>query len=171
MKTKKWMLMVIMVIMVLWCTGCKKEERVTEYESGTVSVDWENVNSALSKYNLEENGYYIGDTYMEEEEEFNTLMISNYDPDDMEAFKQVEYQMTISYGEIMMLGEIEEVVVYEKPMLEISLVDNKSGAYYVAVYDTNGIFVAEEGTWFLDINQDEYLKEKVEESKEMLGLQ
>ena len=162
MRTKKRMLMVTMVIMVFLCTGCKKEDSGAMHESGIVSVDWENVNSALSKYNLEENGYYIGDAYMEEEEEFNTLMISNYDPDDMEAFKRVDYQMTISYGEIMKSGEIEEVSVYEKPMLEISLVDNKSDAYYVAVYDTYGIFVAEEGTWFLDINQDEYLKEKVE---------
>ncbi len=171
MNKRKWMLVVMLVAMMLVGMGCgshRAEEPTTE---NPMSVDWESVNAALQQYDLTKKGYYLGEGYIEEEKESNVVMISNYDPDVADAFKKVDYQLTISYGEIMTLNAIgADAMVYDKPMVEIMFVDNGSEEYYVAVYDVTGAFAEEEGTWFLEDKKDEVLAEKVADSLAMFGL-
>lgn len=171
MRTRKWMLVVMLVAVMLGCMGCKTDEADAPATESAMSVDWGEVNESLQQYNLSAKGYYLGDNYLEEEKESNVVMISNYAPDVADAFKEVDYQLTISYGEIMRLNEIGAGdSVYDEPMIEIFFVDNGSEEYYVAVYDMTGALADEEGTWFLEDQKDEVMTEKVADSMAMFGL-
>lgn len=141
-------------------------------EYSNAAVDWEKVNAALSSYDFASNGYYLETEYLENEEVFNCVSVINYDDSREMAFKEVDYQLLISYGECSELNAVgTESRTYEEPMIEISLLDNEGSGEYAVIYDSDGEAVETYGKWFLEEDQEKYLQKLWKDANEMFGLQ
>lgn len=173
MRVKKYVVIMMAMMMVL-LAGCGTKKGVqedvlyTNGETDSVVVDWENVYEAIEAYDMESNGYYVSSSYREDAEEMNYLDVTNYNPDEDDAFQKVDYQLSISYGEMYILGADSDMSeTYKDAVVEISIFADE---YYVAVYSPEGEFLDEEGSWFLDEDKDVFMQEKMKQAQEMFGL-
>jgi hypothetical protein len=128
-----------------------------------LDINWAQIQTNITQEKLREFGWYVDDL-QEEIDEFGTVSFYNYEPSELNAFKQVDYQFYVQYG-VGYEYENEQVVYYEVPVYEVMLVDNASKQYYSAVYNDysakkEGPFelMKEEGVWFLEEDQAEYIE-------------
>ncbi len=167
-------IILVMVVLVLSVVGDILSEKKMNTsagqngESGGTDIDWESVNEAIEKYDFEAKGYWLGSEYKEEQEEFNCVSVTNYDDSKAGAFKEVEYQLLITYGECAKLSD--DSSCYEEPVIEIWLFDNQSSEHYIAIYSEEGVFMEEDGKWFPDNEKETFLNEVVYEAQSMFGL-
>lgn len=151
--------------------GCSARRNEVSAESGSgVAVDWEQINAAISSYDFDTKGYYIGD-FEEEEAQFNQVIVTNYDDSVSGAFREVDYQLTIAYGETMAWEtDAQTPKTYETPMIELSLLSNSEAGDYGAIYSEDGTLAEESGAWFLPDDQAEYMQRLLSDAQEMFGL-
>ena len=176
---KKYVVIVPMVLVcgllvVSWARESLKKEDSISVENSQVSsvvVDWDKVNKAIDSYDFASNGYYLESEYKENEKEWNYVMVTNYDDSRLDGFKEVEYQLSITYGECSEMNEVgNEAIVYDEAMIEISLLDNSGNGEYAVIYKLNGEVVETFGEWFLSDKQEDYLQKVLNDSYEMFGL-
>lgn len=150
-------------------TGCSaKQAPAAATEQVTVTCDWDNVNSALEKYDFGKT-FYLESDYKDDEKAIGSVSIVNYDPASVKAFKEVPCQIMISYGRTAELKENGKD--YPSPMITISLVDNKTKKSYSAVYGADGKLAEEEGDWVLEEDKATKLGALIKEAKKMFGLE
>lgn len=171
MRVKKCVVVMMAMVLLTGCgtkKGVQEEEQYMNGEMGSVVVDWDNVYEAIEAYDMKSNGYYVSSSYREDAEEMNYLDVTNYNPDEQNAFQKVDYQLSISYGEMYILGAGSDMSeTYKDAVVEISIFADE---YYVAVYSREGDFIDEEGNWFLDEDKDAFMQEKMNQAQEMFGL-
>lgn len=147
----------------LMLTGCAKTAPVTSQSTTSevkVECEWEKINEAIGSYKFGDK-YFLDEEYKDDEKSLNSVYVYNYDPDEPKAFKNVPYQITLSYG---------QADGYTVPVITISLVDNKSKASYSAFLDKSGTKMSEEGTWFPDEDKDVKIKALADDAKVIFGL-
>lgn len=172
MKTKKNSLTkAIALVLIILCfgtivlTGCSKTDGsgssvdVTQMyidKNKELGIDWDGIIANLKAFNMEDSGFYLDKENLEEEaKEFYTVTFTNYDPTVENSFKEVDNQITISYG-ISTKNEFayETPEFYDKPVVEVDILSNSSGKYYSAVYNEDKELLTEDGEWFLDTDKD-----------------
>lgn len=169
------MILVCVVLTIIYIWNIVKSGESISYENGeksTVTINWDDVNRAIKNYDFAAKGYYLENEYKENQKEFNFVMVSNYDSSKSDGFKEVKYQLLITYGECTeMEANAMEAKVYDEPMIEISLLDNNGSGEYAVIYNRNGKVVETFGKWFLADEKEEYLQNVFHEACEMFGLQ
>lgn len=170
-KAAKPAVILAMLACLTLATGCSAGGTVAPADSfGSVAVDWDRVNAAIDSYDFSAHGYYIGD-YEEEETEFNQVIVTNYDSSISGAFREVEYQLTISYGETFTWDAGGETVKTDQaPMIELALLSNRGDGDYSVIYAEDGTPAEESGAWFLPDDQTEYMQRLLLDAQEMFGL-
>lgn len=169
------MIVACVVLAILWIGSSVKSGESISYENrekSTVTINWDDVNRAIKNYDFAAKGYYLESKYKENQKELNCVMVSNYDNSKSEGFKEVKYQLLITYGECTEMNAVGmEAKVYEEPMIEISLLDNNGSGEYAVIYNPNGKVVETFGKWFLADEKEKYLQNVFHDACEMFGLQ
>lgn len=142
------------------CSKSSPERTQTSTSAPLIECNWETVNQSVERYPFGVK-YYLPEDYKEEEKEYNCISIYNYDPSREAAFKSVDCQIMLSYG---------QTDGYDVPMVTIALVDNRSESAFSCFADRKGSIVRKEGTWFLDAEETERLFELNEDAKTIFGL-
>ncbi|MGN0350149.1 MAG: hypothetical protein ACI4ES_00735 [Roseburia sp.] len=169
------MIVACVVLAILWIVSIVKSGESISYENGeksTVTINWDDVNKAIENYDFAAKGYYLETEYKESQKELNCVMVSNYDSSKSGGFKEVNYQLLITYGECTEMNAVGmEAKVYDEPMIEISLLDNNGSGEYAVIYNRTGKEVETFGKWFLAEEKEEYLQMVFHDACEMFGLQ
>lgn len=169
------MILACVVLAIVWIGSSVKPKESVSHENrerSTVTIDWEDVNRAIENYDFAAKGYYLEREYKEDQKELNCVMVSDYDSSKSEGFKEVKYQLLITYGECMEMNAVGmEAKVYEEPMIEISLLDNNGSGEYAVIYNCNGEKVETSGKWFLADEKEKYMQNVFRDACEMFGLQ
>lgn len=169
------MILVCVVLTIICIWSIVKSGESISYENGeksTVTINWDDVNRAIENYDFAAKGYYLETEYKEDQKESNYVMVSNYDSSKSGGFKEVKYQLLITYGECMEMNSVgEEAKFYDEPVIEISLLDNNGSGDYAVIYNRNGKVVETYGKWFLADGKEKYLQNVFHEACEMFGLQ
>lgn len=171
MKTKKNSLTkAIALVLIILCfgtvalTGCAKSDDIADGVDVTqmyidknkeLGIDWNGIIANLKEVDME--NFYLDKENLEEDaKEFYSITFTNYDPTVENSFKEVENQITISYG-ISTKNEFayETPEFYDEPVVEVDILSNSSGKYYSAVYNEDKELLSEDGEWFLDTDKDE----------------
>ncbi len=161
-------LIIIMSLGVSAAAGCSAKTETTVTEQVTVNCNWDRVNAALKKYDFGKT-YYLDPDYEEEEEESGCVSIVNYDSQSINGFKEVPYQLMISYGKTEKLNDNGKF--YSDPMITVSLIDNEMKSAYSAVYGVDGLLAEESGDWMLEEDKNTKLGLLLEEAIRMYGLE
>lgn len=150
----------IIVINLVSLVGCgKADELKVDVEDLTkVSVAWDEIKTSLEKSNLTDL-YYENSTLDQDIEDFNAISFANYDLTNMTSFKDVDYQLSITYGAVAR----EDGSVYENAAYEFIFIDNNSDKYYSAVYQPDKKQLSSEGEWFLTDNKEQLIGKSIDE--------
>lgn len=173
MKTKKNSLTkAIALVLIILCfgtvalTGCAKSDDSADGvdvaqmyidKNKELGIDWDGIIANLKKVDMADSGFYLDKEKFEEDiKEFYTVTFTNYDPAVENSFKEVDNQITISYG-ISTKNEFayETPEFYDEPVVEVDILSNSSGKNYLAVYSEDKELLYEEGEWFLDTDKKE----------------
>ena len=148
--------------------GCAPKTTPAPKEQIAISFDWDKVNGALGRYEFGKT-YYLESDYMDDEKTLESVTIVNYDPDSPKAFKEVPFQILISYGRTAELKP--DGNDYHSPMITICLINNKTKKSFSAVYATDGKFAEESGEWFLEEDKTAKLSSLLSDARSMFGLE
>lgn len=150
----------IIVFNLFSLVGCgeSEETQVNADDLSKVTVAWEDVKASLDKTNLTDL-YYENATLDQDIEDFNAISFANYDLTNMTSFKDVDYQLAITYGAVAK----EDGSVYENAAYDFSFVDNSSNKYYSAVYQPNKKQLSSEGEWFLEDDREQLIGKFIDE--------
>lgn len=163
---RKPIVLLLMAFCFLLC-GCTagKDHRPTAAEPAAraqLSQAWESILGGVSAEKLTQLGWYADDL-RQEALELNSITFSNYDPTRAGAFLEVPFQCSITYAarDPLRPGSTE-------PVYAVFLSDNASDRYYACEHDSSLRLVTEEGEWFLNEEKEMYLKNMLENCRELL---
>ena len=122
--------------------------------------NWETVNSSLEEYAFG-GKYFLPEDYKEDEDDSNNVSVFNYDPSNASSFKDVPYQVMLSYG---------QTEGYDEAMITVSMVDNSSSDSFTVISNAEGESVFEEGTWFLEEDKGTKVQELIDDAMTIFGL-
>lgn len=122
--------------------------------------NWETVNSSLEEYAFG-GKYFLPEDYKEDEDDSNNVSVFNYDPSNASSFKDVSYQVMLSYG---------QTEGYDEAMITVSMVDNSSSDSFTVISNAEGKSVFEEGTWFLEEDKGTKVQELIDDAMTIFGL-
>lgn len=137
-----------------------------------LGIDWDGIIANLKAFNMENSSLYLDKENLEEEaKEFYTVTFTNYDPAVKNSFKEVDNQITISYG----IGTKNEFAyetpeLYDEPVVEFYILSNSSDEYYSAVYNEDKELLSEDGEWFLDTDKSETISDYLDDCLEVMGI-
>ena len=154
--------------MITVMAGCAPKTTPAPKEQTAISFDWDKVNGALGRYEFGKT-YYLESDYMDDEKTLESVTIVNYDPDSPKAFKEVPFQILISYGRTAELKP--DGNDYPSPMITICLINNKTKKSFSAVYGTDGKLTEESGDWFLEEDKTAKLSSLLSDARSMFGLE
>lgn len=188
MKTKKNSLTkAIALVLIILCfgtvvlTGCAKNNDNADSADVTQmyidknkerGIDWDDVIANLKKHDNSGSGLYVDKENLEENaKEFYTVTFTNYDPAVKNSFKEVDNQITVSYG----IGTKNEYAYetpefYDEPVVEVHILNNSTGKSYSSVYNEEKELLSEDGEWFLDTDKDETISAYLDESLIAVGI-
>ncbi|MEE1057168.1 MAG: hypothetical protein UH239_07975 [Acutalibacteraceae bacterium] len=159
-------------------TGCAKSDKsvdVTQMyidKNEELGIDWKSIVTNLKEYDMEGSGFYVDKENLEEDvDEIFTISFTNYDPEKGGSFKDVAYQIMISYG-VQAKNEFayETPEFYDEPVYEIIVISNSSDEYYSARYNEKKEILFEDGEWILDIDRDETISDYINICGSAMGL-
>lgn len=154
----------------LTLSGCgqSNENMSASTNVPSISIEWKAIIDNIKSADLDAMQLYVDYENLESDtEQFGTVSFYNYDVTKQNAFKDVEYQMDISYGAGYEIVD-GKINYYEKPVYTISLMDNSSETYYSYTCNEEGEVLQEEGEWFLKESKKEYIEEKIRQCKEII---
>lgn len=188
MKTKKNSLTkAIALVLIILCfgtvalTGCAKSDDSADGvdvaqmyidKNKELGIDWDGVIANLKAFNMEDSGFYLDKENLEKDaKEFYSITFTNYDPTVENSFKEVDNQITISYG-ISTKNEFayETPEFYDEPVVEVDILSNSSGKYYSAVYNEDKELLSEDGEWFLDTDMNETISDYMDDCLIAVGV-
>lgn len=135
-------------------------------------IDWDGIIANLKAFNMENSSLYLDKENLEEDvKEFYTVTFTNYDPAVKNSFKEVDNQITISYG-IGIKNEFayETPEFYDEPVVEFYILSNSSDEYYSAVYNEDKELLSEDGEWFLDTDKSETISDYLDDCLEAMSI-
>ncbi len=161
---------VIAAGMVTVMAGCapKAAPAPAPTQQVTVDSDWDKVNGALERYDFGKT-YYLDSDYKNDEKTIESVTIVNYDPDSPKAFKEVPFQILISYGRMSELKP--DGKEYPNPMITICLINNKTKKSFSAIYGTDGKLAEESGDWVIEEDKEIKLSSLLGDALRMFGLE
>ena len=154
--------------MITVMAGCAPKTTPAPKEQIAISFDWDKVNGALGRYEFGKT-YYLESEYMNDEKTLESVTIVNYDPDSPKAFKEVPFQILISYGRASELKP--EGKEYPEPMITICLINNKTKKSFSAIYGTDGNLTEESGEWVIEEDKETKLSSLLSDALRMFGLE
>ena len=154
--------------MVTVMAGCAPKTAPAPKEQIAISFDWDKVNGALGRYDFGKT-YYLDSDYKDDEKTIESVTIVNYDPDSPNAFKEVPFQILISYGRASELKP--EGKEYPEPMITICLINNKTKKSFSAIYGTDGNLTEESGEWVIEEDKETKLSSLLSDALRMFGLE
>lgn len=161
-------LTVIAISVMLLFISCSDNQSKMDILSSNVPINWENVNKSIESTDISDYSYYIESEYKTTQEEYNYVSLHNYDPDDLDAWKNTDYQLDISYGENFKLNVSNGM--YDYVTILISLYETGGDGYYAAAYTPKGEFIDQEGTWFISEAKDKYMEQRIADAQKIFGI-
>ncbi len=165
MKNRLFILILAAAVILSALCGCSS---VQTEEIPDLGINWDSVIAEISEAELSEFGLFAEmDSLKSEAEELGTVTFCNYDPCREGAFREVDYQLSVSYG-AGCEAENGAIFYYDEPVCFLFLSDNHSDRYYACTCSEDSALLSQEGEWFLDEDRDAYISACIENCRSVL---